>query len=74
MYLGKNFHKVYDKAIPNIANNPPKYNWILGDLKYSEKLNPGPELTKMVRNIYLEKFADTWATILKQETRTEFLH
>lgn len=65
IYISKNFNKIYQDLIPDLVNNPPKHNEVLGELKLPLDPNDRHSIIKNLRELYLEKYLTTWETIAK---------
>ncbi len=72
MYTKENFHKIFDNSIPNLVNNFPKHDWVLGDLKPTTKPTVNDTIIKYVKEIYVEKYVAAWESILQPEKNLEF--
>lgn len=70
MYLRKNFHRIYDDALPNLGKNPPKYDWVSG--KLGIKTTTAQDITKNLQDLYLKKYVTAWKNTIKLEKKTEF--
>jgi len=71
MYTKENFHKIYNDSIPNIVNNLPKYDWVLGDLKPLIKPSLNSSIIKSIKELYIEQYVLAWEKILKLEAKVE---
>lgn len=63
IYTSEYFNKIYQKEIPELINNLPEQDWVLGDYLRSQlKANTDGTIIKNVRDLYIENYVSAWET------------
>jgi type VI secretion system protein ImpL len=73
IYTSEYFNRIYQKEIPELINNLPQQDWVLGGHLQSQlKANTGGAIIKNVRDLYIENYVSAWeAAALNPEIKID---